>query len=215
MIPGWPGHPDGPEARRDDSLRHLTGVILAGGTSRRMGTDKALLTLGGSTFIELIARTLTGIVGDVMISAGDVSKYRNFNLPVISDLHPGCGPLGGIHAALSSVPTGGALIVSCDMPLITGAECERLGSALPANDVVIARWGGRLHPLPGIYRKAVLPVLERRLAEGRYSVLDFIGEVPVTVVDLPETAAVSNINTRGEYQSIRAAVSGPPVPLTA
>ncbi len=215
MIPGSPAHTSGRQAPRGDGLRRLTGVILAGGTSRRMGTDKALLTLGGLTFIEIIARTLIRIVGDVMISAGDVSKYRRFNFPVIPDVHPGCGPLGGIHAALSSAPGEGALIVSCDMPLITGVECERLGSAIPRSDVVIARIGGRLHPLPGIYRKGVLPVLQRRLTEGRYAVLDFIGEVPVTVVDLPETAAASNINTPGEYQSIRTALSGPPVSVTA
>jgi len=161
--------------------RGLTGAILAGGKSARMGSDKALLNFGGMSFIERIAGTLAGVADPVVISAGEGGIYSALGLPVVTDVHAGCGALGGVHAVLSQMSTSRALFVPCDLPLVTPGACRRLADADTSNDVVVGRCAGRLHPLFGIYTKKVLPVV---------------------VVDFPEPALLFNVNTPEEYNRL-------------
>ena len=192
---------------RDGRFPDVTGVILAGGESNRMGSDKALLTIDGVSFLNRIRETLSGVVGDVVISAREEQDYTVPRSRVIGDVYKNCGPLAGIHAALSAIPTPRALVVSCDLPLITPEACRRLLTADVPDDVVVARSEGRLQPLFGLYHKKILPALERYLRQDRYSVLDFLNGVDVTVVDLGPSAGLMNVNTPGEYADILSAAS--------
>ncbi len=182
----------------------VTGVILAGGESSRMGSDKALLTVGGVSFLSQIRAEVAGVTGEVVISAREDGAYPETGSRVIADRFRNCGPLAGIHAALSSIDTDRALVVSCDLPLVPAEACRRLLAADAAGDVIIARSDSRLQPLLGVYDKAILPELERCLRDGRYSVLDFLNEVYVTVVDFGAAAWLLNVNTPGDYALIRA-----------
>lgn len=182
----------------------VTGVILAGGESSRMGSDKALLTIGGVSFLAQIREVLSGVTAEVVISAREEGLYPGIGSRVIADRFPDCGPLAGIHAALSSIPTTRALVVSCDLPLVPAEACRRLLAANVAGDVVIARSDSRLQPLLGLYDKKIVPGLERCLREGRYSVLDFLNEVYVTVVDFGAAPWLLNVNTPKDYALIRA-----------
>ncbi len=182
----------------------VTGVILAGGESSRMGADKALLTVDGVSFLARIGETVAGVTGDVVISAGEEGRYAAIGPRVIADRFRGCGPLAGIHAALSSIPTSRALVVSCDLPLVTPEACRRLLGADVDGDVIIARSDSRLQPLLGVYHNTIIPPLERCLREGRYSVLDFLNEVCVTVLDFGAASWLVNVNTPGDYELIRA-----------
>jgi len=180
----------------------LTGVILAGGKSTRMGSDKALLRLGGKFFLERIAGSLSPVADTVVISAGEVGKYSELGFPVITDIHHDCGALGGIHAVLSQISTSRAFFISCDLPLVTEVACQRIADTVTGNDVVIGRCDGRIHPLFGIYNKNVLPVVERCLAVGRYSVMSCLEELIVTVVDFSDPALMFNINTPEDYRRL-------------
>ncbi len=193
---------------REGSFQDVTGVILAGGESSRMGSDKALLRIDGVSFLERIRETLHGVIGRVVISAREESGYSVPGTPIIGDVFKNCGPLGGIHAALSAIPTARAFVVSCDLPLVTPEACRRILTTDAPDDIVIARVGTRLQPLFGLYHKKILPELERALRQGRYSVLDFLNTVDVTVVDLGPSAGLVNVNTPGDYEGIRSAYSG-------
>ncbi|HLB00737.1 MAG TPA: molybdenum cofactor guanylyltransferase [Bacteroidota bacterium] len=186
-------------------------MILAGGKSARMGSDKALLRLGGTTFIETLARTLGRVVDGVVISAGEPGKYEDTGIPVIPDVRRNCGPLGGIHAALLGITTARALVVACDFPLVSAEECARILAADPGADVVIGRCAGRLQPLFAVYSKTTLPVMERRLDEGRYSVRGCLDELNVAIVELADRVRMSNINTPRDYSRLRAPGTAPAV----
>jgi len=191
-IAPWPG-------ARSVTEPGLTGVILAGGKSTRMGRDKALLDFGGVSFIDRIAASLSGVTEPVVISTGEGGRYPQAGLPVVTDNCPGCGALGGIQAVLAHMSTPRALFVPCDLPLVTSAACRRMAEAVMPQQVIVARCGGRLQPLFGIYGKEALPVIERCLASGRYSVMACLEELDVAVVDFSDPALLFNINTPDEY----------------
>jgi molybdopterin-guanine dinucleotide biosynthesis protein A len=184
-------------------IENVTGVILAGGGSSRMGTDKALLSLGDRTFIGSIAGTLGFLFNDVMIISDHGDRYGFLELPVQEDIRKDAGPLGGIHAALSSIKTHYAFVIACDLPLVSRGACLRVLSAQPRDDVVVARNGDRIQPLFGLYSKGVLPEAEERLGRGENSVMDFLEQVRVTVVDFQSPSQIRNINTPEEYATIQ------------
>ncbi|QDY86444.1 molybdenum cofactor guanylyltransferase [Paenibacillus polymyxa] len=96
----------------------VTGIIVAGGRSSRMGQDKALLQLGGVTVLERIAAVLGKVAGRVIVVTQDAQQYRGLGLETTTDLYPGLGPLSGIHAGLSASKTEWGIVVACDMPFV-------------------------------------------------------------------------------------------------
>ena len=125
---------------------------------------------------------------------------------MVGDIFRNCGPLGGIHAALSAIGTSRALVVPCDMPAVTETACRSLLAAgLPGDAVIIAMGGGRPQPLFGVYPKKILPELEAAIRQGRYSVLDFLRRVRVSMVDPGCPRGLVNVNTPGDYAELLSA----------
>jgi molybdopterin-guanine dinucleotide biosynthesis protein A len=170
-----------------------------------MGRDKAVLEIGGVTFLARLRRTLEAVAVEVVVSAADAGAYPDGGLKVVADVFRRCGPLAGIHAALSAVGTGRILVVACDMPMVTADACRRLISGASRAGVTIALCGGRPQPLFGVYPKTLLPELEAALRQGRYSVLDFLRGVEVTVIDPGAAGSTVNVNTPGDYAGLLAA----------
>ncbi len=176
-------------------------VILAGGASSRMGTCKALLQVGGKTMLDRICDALKAF-DLIVLSINDPSLEGR--LPCVRDLYPGAGPLAGIHAALSGTKKSALFCVPCDLPGFTSRIPCLLMDAMPEqSQVIICRDStGRLHPLCGIYRKSVLPVLEQCLSRGQHKVMDFVNQVPYTCLDtagyVPDEAFF-NMNTPEDY----------------
>jgi molybdopterin-guanine dinucleotide biosynthesis protein A len=101
------------------SLGDLTGLILAGGKSRRMGgRNKAFLELDGRPLIEIVIERMQSVCGEVVIVAGDPGPYAGLGVPVIEDRFRGVGVLGGMHAGLEAASHELALVVGCDMPFL-------------------------------------------------------------------------------------------------
>ena len=96
----------------------MTAIILAGGKSQRMGSNKAFLKYGGKTFIEHQVNSLSKIFGEIIISANDASAYASLNLPIVADVMPEKSPLSGICAGLMRAKSSYAFIIACDMPFI-------------------------------------------------------------------------------------------------
>lgn len=176
------------------------GFVLAGGRSSRMGQDKALLQFGGVTLVERCLGKLRAVCEEVAIAGGqpELGRYGR----VIPDGASGCGPLGGIVAALEQSSREWNLFLPVDAPFVP-EECLRgmlLAAAEGDSDAVIARAGERLQPLCGVYSRGMLPVLRRELAEGRWKVapaLELAGRV--RVMDFADVKWFANLNTPAEF----------------
>jgi len=188
-----------------------SAAILAGGSSSRMGTNKALLKVGGRGMLYRTANLLRPLVDDLFIVADDASPYAGLGLPVIPDVHPGRGAIGGIHAALRHAARPLVLCVACDMPHIGPGVIELLlSSARPDDDALVPRIGGWAEPLLAVYGRNASAGFERAIVAGRLKVMAaldglrvrFIDESALRVAD-PDLRSFVNVNTPGELAAAR------------
>ncbi len=196
----------------------VSGFVLAGGASRRMGVDKATLVLGHETLIGRELRLLRFICRFVAV-IGPASKLSGLDVPVFADEMPGRGPLGGIYTGLRRTRTEFNLFMSCDLPFmesrLLGFLCDR---ALETEaDVTLAQSSDkRLQPLCAVYRRRALTAVRTTLDSGDGKVSRFFPRVHCNVVPwkeldragfLPRT--FGNMNTREEYEAARSAFGSP------
>jgi molybdenum cofactor guanylyltransferase len=158
-------NPQSSSERRGD----LAAVLLAGGLSRRMGSDKALLRLGETPIIERVKSRLLEITDEVMLSTNDPDAYRFLALPCVPDRYHDCGPLAGLHAAMLETRRPWLLALACDLPGITQAFLRSLCRHSSGYDAIVpVSADGRLHPVCALYHRSCLTVIERNLASGEY-----------------------------------------------
>ena len=165
----------------------MTGVILAGGKSSRMGTDKALLPIGGKPCIQHVRDILREVFNDVIAISDHGDRYAFLSLPVLKDIWKGSGPIGGIHSALTQITTDDAFITSCDLPGITSTMIRRVARIGAGEDAVVFKASdGLIQPLFGVYRKSCLPQLRRHLASRQYSIVKFLEDIRVLYLTLDD-----------------------------
>lgn len=196
-------------------MLEVEGFILAGGASSRMGTDKALLDLGGKLFLEKIAETLARVTKSVrVVGAGRANDLGL--LPQVPDIYPQWGALGGLHAALDACQTEWAAIVACDLPFITGELFVRLASLSENFEAVIpVQPDGRLQPLCALYRAKPCAAVSRALIEGGErrprALLQKIKARQVAPHELSDLSGATrffmNINTPEDYLQARKAIT--------
>jgi molybdopterin-guanine dinucleotide biosynthesis protein A len=197
-------------------LQSITGIVLAGGHSRRMGHNKALLELAGRPMVEIVVERLRAAharLDQVIIAASDADRYAPFADRCVPDLFPRVGTLGGIHAGLAAADHDLTVIVGCDMPFLDPAVLGWFVDAAEEYDVVVLRRGEWLEPLHAVYRRRCLPAIEAAIRGGQRRVVSFFDAVRVRTVDPGEIAHLDpdlhsfrNINTRGEWKSAAAEV---------
>lgn len=170
----------------DHGVESVTGFVLAGGRSSRMGRDKAFLHLGGITLLTSALERTQAATGSAWI-VGSAEKFAPFG-PVVEDRYPGCGPLGGIQAALAATRTRLNLITAVDMPFLQLDFLGYLVDQARASQavVVVPRAGGRLQPLCAVYRKDFAEVAERSLQAGKNKIDNLFAEVQTLVMDQAE-----------------------------
>ncbi len=177
-----------------------TGFVLAGGGSTRMGRDKALLPYAGKTLLEHVANMLREAAGTVTV-VGDPHRYRALGYPVLADLAPANGPIGGVYTALQASATNWNLIVACDMPGLTarvfGRLLERLG-VTAGNCVAAAGPNGEPEPLCAAYHRSCLPALDRAIRDKRLKMKDLLLELETEAVPV-DAASLANVNTPAEW----------------
>lgn len=180
----------------------IAGYILTGGGNRRMaGERKLFLEYRGRPFWSHLREAL-GQFPTVYLSVDREDPYADTGLPLVPDLWPGHGPMGGIASGLKTCPEDALFVTACDTPLLDRETVTRIVSAWDGG-ITLACAGGRLQPLMGIYPKSVLPELEKRLAKGSLRMYDFLKAVGFTTVPLPEgSAAAENINTPEDYRRL-------------
>lgn len=200
-----------------DDQRRLSAAVLTGGASRRMGTDKASISLGGMTLLERAVRTLREVADEVII-VGDRPSYHGYGVRVEPDAFPGTGTLGGIATAIRVASHSRVLVVACDMPLLSPTLLRAMAE-LPEDDDVVVPWrpveherqGGKgtYETLHAIYRRDCLPFIERRIAGGDLRVVGFFPDVRVRGLDEhwlrqydPHLRSFRNANTPEELDLV-------------
>lgn len=171
----------------------LSAAVLAGGQSRRMGTDKALLPLrpGDPPLAEVVIERVHVVADEVFIVASDRPAYGNFGVPVVPDRFPDAGTLGGIATALGAARHPHCLVVACDMPFLDTGLLRWMANRPRTYDVLVPRLPGEsrqgggfvFQTLHAIYGKGCLPAIERLLAAERRQVIGFFADVAVQAVD--------------------------------
>lgn len=193
----------------------LAGAVLAGGQSRRLGRDKALVQFGGRTLLDATVRTLMPLCEEVVIVSNSPKAHAHPAARLVGDLFPGKGSLGGIYSGLSAVGCECCLVVACDMPFLNAGLLAYMASLASEADVVIPRFRHNLEPLHAIYSKGCLPHMKALLDQNNLKIIDFFPQVRVRYVEGEEIArwdpsfrSFMNINTPGDLEKARAYVAG-------
>ena len=176
-----------------------TGWVLAGGASRRMGRDKALLPLGKTTMVQEIAAKVRKAAGSVTL-IGPVERYGHLGLPVIPDAVENCGPLGGLYTALLNTKFEWNLLVACDMPDLTESFLEQL--VLEAEgDCTVPEFDGRLDPLCAVYHRRVLPFAESAIQRKLFKMQEFVSTLRIHKWSVPDARLLHNMNTPADWSA--------------
>ncbi len=184
-----------------------TGVILAGGQSRRMGRNKALLPVGPQTLIEIVIERLREACTHLLLVTNTPEVYRHLDIPMVPDALPERQSLVGIYTGILHTAEP-AFVCACDMPFLNPRLIRFLLSLAEGTDVVIPRHDGRYEPLHAVYAPACLDPIRRCVLRGGRSV-DFLGEVRTRVVDAdeirrfdPDLRSFVNLNTSEDYAQL-------------
>ena len=164
----------------------ITGVILAGGQSRRMGFNKAEAEMHGESMINRMIDKLKEITPAIVVSNGTVT-YPNISWPQISDEYPQCGPLGGIYSVLKASNTSLNLVVSCDIPLVSISLLKHIVDVAAASDALITvpvDHEGQIHMTCAVYRKEVKPFLEHQIHAHAFKMKDLLDLVSVEYIKI-------------------------------
>jgi molybdopterin-guanine dinucleotide biosynthesis protein A len=193
---------------------NLTGIVLAGGASQRMGRNKAFLKLGDHALIEVVIECMAQVCAEVLIVAGDVRPYASLGAPVIADRFRGMGALGGLHAGLEAATHELALVVGCDMPFLNLDLLRAFAGWAEGFDLAILRYGEQAYvePLHAAYRRSCLPAIEAVIRANRRRIISFFPQVRVRYVTLedvapfdPQLRSFRNVNTPEEWEAAQQA----------
>ncbi len=190
-----------------------TGVILAGGLSRRLGRDKAVEPVGGQPMISRVMARLSEVSDETVVVVNEAGRAAALPIPesarVVVDAYPGKGSLGGIFTGLSAAD-GWAFVVSCDMPFLNTGLMAYMSSLRDGCDVVAPVVGGRPEPTHALYSKACLPHVRQRLEADELKITGFFEEVRVRRVSEeeldrfdPQRLSLFNVNTQDDLDRAR------------
>lgn len=182
----------------------ITGVILAGGRSTRMGgEDKGLIVLNQVPLYRYVLDRFSPQVSQVIISANrNQQYYRQSGLTVISDTLPDFpGPLAGMLAGLQAASTEWVVFAPCDVPIFPADLVTRLWQGKQRAAAAFACAGGRDHPAFSLLHRTLIPALENTLARGDRKVMLFFAQINAQRVVFPaEPPAFANLNTPQDLQ---------------
>ncbi len=165
----------------------LTGIILAGGQSSRMGTDKALIRFGNKTLIEHACELIRQFCREILISANNLNKHFLPEYQTFADEIQGLGPIGGIYTCLKHSGTKENLLVAVDIPFINSGLLQYLLSHTDEAELVMPRVrGGNVEPLCAVYNKSVVRHLETMIAEKDLKVQHLMHRCSIKILEISE-----------------------------
>ena len=197
----------------------VSGIVLAGGMSRRLGRQKALEPLGGEPMITRVIGRLSPVVDNaVVVVVNDEARASALPLPVSArvavDRYPGTGPLGGILTGLSAADGDWAIAVSCDMPFLSAPLFNYMLGEREGYDAVIPLIGGRPEPPHSVNSNACMSHMERKILSGDLKIASFFDDVEVNFIQEdtlgeldPGLLSFFNVNTQEDLDRAQALVA--------
>jgi molybdopterin-guanine dinucleotide biosynthesis protein A len=199
----------------------VSGVLLAGGKSRRMGEDKRYLAVGEQTLLERGLEVLQSIFREVLVVIAQDSPPLCIDARVVRDLVPDCGSLGGLYTGLTQATTPYIFVAACDMPFLNQTVIAQFTNRRATADIVIAKLDDRLHPMHALYSKRCLPALEQMIRARQLKIQEIVSQSSlrvryVTEADLltidPSGRSFYNVNTMADLEAARSLL--PRIPLS-
>ncbi|MBL4594577.1 MAG: molybdenum cofactor guanylyltransferase [Flavobacteriales bacterium] len=180
----------------------LTGIILAGGKSSRMGEDKGLMSFEGKPMIQHIIDVVKPLVNNLIIIAND-QEYEQFGYTVYRDLIKNKGPLAGIYTGLTHSNTEKNLVLSCDVPFVNEAILKLLIDSCEGVDVVIPKKDNRTHQLIGVYDKSCTEIFKSELEDDQLKLKLAIEKLNYKAINanLIDDKIFNNINSRNDIEA--------------
>ena len=199
----------------------VTGVILAGGRSRRMGQNKALMRLGDDPLIAYVIRQMRLVTDELLLITNEPNLYTALKLPMHGDILPDMGALGGLHAGLTYAANSTVICVGCDMPLLQPNLLSHLTTLLGDYDAVVpsVHVADRSTPvfqtLSAVYSKRCLPIIDGMLAVGELRVHALYDRIDARIVQPhewrafdPQGLSFFNINTPDDFEKANRYIGG-------
>ena len=206
------------KSQYNNSMRQpATGILLAGGQSRRMGVDKAFVDFQGRWLIEWPIDALKQVCDEIVIVANESDPYARLNLRVVADTLPDFGPLAGLHAGLNAMRAELGIVVAVDMPFLNPALLRALIDAAEGWDAVVPALAAvpsaddvkrnrakdlDMHPLHAVYRRSCLPAIRAAIDRGDRRLNAFFADVRVRYFGAdeirphdPDLRSLLNVNT--------------------
>ena len=194
----------------------VTGVLLAGGKSRRMGEDKRNLLVGERTLLHRGLDVLRSIFQELFVVIAQDSSPPDVDIRVVRDVVADCGSLGGVYTGLIKATTPFIFVVACDMPFLDQAVIAQFTSRRATADIVMAKLMGQLHPMHALYSKRCLPAMEQMIMVRQLKIQELVSHASlrvqyITEADLltidPSWRSFHNVNTPADLVAARVLLS--------
>ena len=190
-----------------EPLADITAVILAGGSSARMGRDKALLPFAGTPLLLGLIAAMRRLFSRVLVAGGDPARYPGLPVPVVPDFFPGRGALAGLHAGIAHATTPRIFALACDTPFPDPTLIRWLAGLDPDADWILPHTSSGHEPLFAVYSQACRLPMEKLLAAGKSRILLLAESVRIRLVEEaelrrydPELRSFINLNTPEDLQ---------------
>lgn len=189
----------------------ITGIILAGGKSSRMGNDKSFLKIGDKLIIELIADLMKSLFKEVIIITNTPDEYEFLELALYKDINAGKGVLGGIHSGLTHSKTEKNFLISCDVPLMKKEMIEYIINYKTEKLIIYCEAAGYHQPLIGVYKKNILAKIEKEIGGNNQAIDEsfhhFLKKVDVEIIHPQELPYYNdelffNVNNPDDYKYV-------------
>ncbi len=189
----------------------LTGIILSGGKSIRMGENKAFIEIGGATLINRVHTLFQKLFEEIIIVTNQKELFLNLNSNIYVDLLPNRGVLGGIYTGLFFFLFQYAFCVACDMPFLNESVIQYLINGIQKEyDVIVPKTKDGLQPLHAIYSKSCLEPIKKIIDQGKFKIIDLYPEVKIKIIEEkefyeldPMMKSFINVNTQEELLLIK------------
>jgi len=188
----------------------MTGIILVGGKSQRMGKNKAFMDSGGVPLFERVYRIFKEIFSEIIIVANDVLPFERYEATLRTDIILDKGALGGLYTGLLHSSNYHAFCSACDMPFLNPRVIKYMGEERDGYDVIVPKIHDGLHPLHAIYSKRCLNPMRQLLDRNDLKIVNFFHQVRVRYIEEmelrefdPHMRSVINVNTEEEMETVR------------
>ncbi|MCP4599940.1 MAG: molybdenum cofactor guanylyltransferase [Proteobacteria bacterium] len=185
-----------------DLFKNVKAIIMAGGESQRMGTDKSQLPIGERPMIEYVLNQLRPYFQQICISANDIERYASLGVEIVPDRIPGKGPVMGLISVINASDQDLNFVQACDIPETDISLVAKMLKSAEGYDAVVPQTpDGYVEPLFAVYRKSALKSMEHVLKHEHGKASRIVAHCRARLIDLESSDHLRNLNTIVDYQS--------------